>query len=138
MLNKIFLIGNLVADPEIKYTPAGTPVGKIRLACTEKYRAKGSSELKEQTLFVVLDVWDRQATTAQQYLHKGSRIFVEGKLVIREYEQDGVRKWFTSVRVSSFKFLDRKGEGGRQTDTTPNQGGGNETPEFDEEDIPFS
>ncbi len=137
MLNKVFLIGNLVADPEIRYTPSGTPVGKIRLACTEKYRAKGSSELKEQTLFVTLDVWDRQATTAQQYLHKGSRIFVEGKLQIREYEQDGVRKWFTSVRVNTLRFLDRKGEG-RQSDSSQHDQGAPDIPDFDEEDIPFS
>lgn len=147
MLNKILLIGNLTADPEIRYTPSGQPVATIRLACTEKFRAKGSSELKDETLFINCVVWGNQATAAHQYLKKGSKVFVEGKLVIRDYEKDGIKRWITEVRVQNLKFLGtRSSEGGA--------GGGNDKPhaqpahhdqdddfsipDFSDEDIPFS
>jgi len=141
MLNKVLLIGNLVDDPELRSTPSGTNVARMRLACNERYKSKVTGELKEDTLFVTLDVWGKQANTAQQYLHKGSRIFVEGKLRIRSYDQDGIRKWFTSVTVSRFIFLDRKqgGDGEAGTGSSDSQRTGeNDPPEFDEDDIPFS
>lgn len=70
MLNRVFLIGNLVADPEIRYTPSGSPVGSFRLACTEKFKSRDGGEMKEQTLFINCSVWGNQATVVQQYLKK--------------------------------------------------------------------
>ena len=132
MLNKVFLIGNLVADPEIRYTPQGTETGQIRLACTEKWKKDG--ETKEDTLFIACQLWDKQATNAQQYLHKGDRVCVEGKLQIREYEQDGVKKWFTSVRVSKIVYLKTKQQKASDMPENPNDN----FDEFDESDVPFA
>lgn len=144
MYNKIILIGNLTADPEIRYTPQGTPVGTIRLACTEKYRTKSSTELKEETLFINCIVWGNQATTVQQYLKKGSRCFVDGRLMIRDYEKDGIKRWITEVRVQNIKFLSSKTEGSQaiKPPATAQQSTNDEDdlipPDFNEEDIPFS
>ncbi len=143
MYNKIILIGNLTADPEIRCTPQGTPVGTIRLACTEKYRTKGSSELKEETLFINCIVWGNQATTVHQYLKKGSKCFVEGRLMIRDYEKDGIKRWITEVRVQNIKFLGSRSDGTQttKTATAPQPSVEDEDftpPDFNEEDIPFS
>jgi len=146
MFNKVLLIGNLTADPEIRYTPSGAPVTTIRLACTEKYRSKSSTELKEETLFINCIVWGNQATSAHQYLKKGSKCFVEGKLVIREYEKDGIRRWVTEVRVQNLKFLGSPAKGRSfENKGQPSQQHAAETeedefmpPDFNDEDIPFS
>ena len=133
MYNKVTLIGNLVADPEIKYTPAGTPIGKIRLACTEKYKPKGSDQTKEETLFITCELWDKQASNAQEYLKKGSKVFIEGKLRIKEYENDGIKKWFTSVRVSQIKYLSPQ----KKMSDAPENPDDNFS-EFNENEVPFS
>ncbi|NLI41051.1 MAG: single-stranded DNA-binding protein [Caldisericales bacterium] len=144
MYNKVLLIGNLTADPEIRYTPSGAPVTTIRLACTEKFRSKSSTELKEETLFINCIVWGNQATSAHQYLKKGSKCFVEGKLVIREYEKDGIRRWVTEVRVQNLKFLGSPTKSGT-FEKGPTQQHSAEVeedefmpPDFNDEDIPFS
>ncbi|HOR46241.1 MAG TPA: single-stranded DNA-binding protein [Caldisericia bacterium] len=147
MYNKVLLIGNLTADPEIRYTPSGAPVTTIRLACTEKYRSKSSTELKEETLFINCIVWGNQATSAHQYLKKGSKCFVEGKLVIREYEKDGIRRWVTEVRVQNLKFLgsptkgtsfENKGQPSQQQHAAEAEEDEFMPPDFNDEDIPFS
>jgi single-strand DNA-binding protein len=147
MFNKVLLIGNLTADPEIRYTPSGAPVTTIRLACTEKYRSKSSTELKEETLFINCIVWGNQATSAHQYLKKGSKCFVEGKLVIREYEKDGIRRWVTEVRVQNLKFLgspakgtsfENKGQPSQQQHAAEVEEDEFMPPDFNDEDIPFS
>jgi len=143
MYNKVLLIGNLTADPELRYTPQGTPVATIRLACTEKFRSKGSTELKEETLFVNCIVWGSQATTSHQYLKKGRKCFVEGRLVIRDYEKDGQRRWITEIRVQNIKFLDFGRDGEKPVvvpqQSSPTQGEDDfSIPEFSDEDIPFS
>lgn len=147
MYNKVLLIGNLTADPEIRYTPSGAPVTTIRLACTEKYRSKSSTELKEETLFINCIVWGNQATSAHQYLKKGSKCFVEGKLVIREYEKDGIRRWVTEVRVQNLKFLgsptkgtsfENKGQPSQQQHAAETEEDEFMPPDFNDEDIPFS
>ncbi|HOO96353.1 MAG TPA: single-stranded DNA-binding protein [Caldisericia bacterium] len=138
MLNRVFLIGNLVADPEIRYTPSGSPVGSFRLACTEKFKSRDGGEMKEQTLFINCSVWGNQATVVQQYLKKGSRLFVEGRLQIRDYEQDGIRKWFTSVNVRSFKFLDKRSDENKSSQGDYDSKEDFSPPEFSDDDIPFS
>lgn len=147
MLNKVLLIGNLTQDPELRYTPQGTPVATVRLACTEKYKSAGGGELKEDTLFINCVLWRNQATVAHQYLKKGSRCYLEGKLSIRDYEKDGIKRWITEVIASKLILLDRKPSDGTQPQgSRPDSGkpaphaddDDFSIPDFNDEDIPFS
>lgn len=147
MLNKVLLIGNLTADPELRYTPQGTPVATVTLACNEKYRAASGGDLKENTLFIKCVLWKNQATVAHQYLKKGSKCFIEGRLSIRDYEKDGIKRWVTEVIASRLILLDRKSsEGAPSQASRPDSGkpaSQNDDddfsiPDFNDEDIPFS
>ena len=84
-LNKVMLIGNLTQDPEVRRTSSGTAVSTLRLAVNESYQSK-TGERVEKTLFLDVDVWDRQAETCQQYLSKGSPVFVEGRLQMDQWD----------------------------------------------------
>jgi single-strand DNA-binding protein len=112
MYNKIILIGNLTKDPELRYTPQGTPVCTLRLASTTKY--KSGDSMKDETLFIDVIVWGKQGETAAQHLGKGRSVLVEGRLQERRWESDGQKRSKFEVVASSVRFLGRKGEGGPQ------------------------
>ncbi len=104
-LNKVLLIGNLTRDPELRYTPGGVAVANLRLAVNRKYKDK-SGELKEDTCFVTVTAWDKQAETCNQYLQKGSAVFVEGRLQSRSWEtSDGQKRNTIDVRAERIQFL---------------------------------
>ncbi len=104
-LNKVFLIGNLTKDPELRYTTSGVPVANLRLAVNRKYKDKGG-ELKEDTCFVTVTAWDKQAEICNQYLKKGRAVFVEGRLQSRSWETpDGQKRSTIDVRVERIQFL---------------------------------
>ena len=104
-LNRVFLIGNLTKDPELRYTSTGVPVANLRLAVNRKYKDK-SGELKEDTCFVTVTAWDKQAETCNQYLQKGRAVFVEGRLQSRSWETpDGQKRSTIDVRVERIQFL---------------------------------
>lgn len=104
--NKVMLIGNLTKDPELRYTPQGTAVVNLRLAVNRKFRSNKSQELKEETCFVTAVVWDKQAEACNQYLHKGSPIFVEGRLQSRSWEDNaGQKRSVIEVRAERVQFL---------------------------------
>ena len=104
-LNKVFLIGNLTRDPELRYTSSGVPVANLRLAVNRKYKDK-SGELKEDTCFVTVTAWDKQAEICNQYLQKGRAVFVEGRLQSRSWETpDGQKRNTIDVRVERIQFL---------------------------------
>lgn len=108
MLNRIFLIGNLTRDPEIRYLPSGIAVTSFDLAVNERYRDR-NQEMREETLFIRVDTFQRLAETCAQYLKKGKRVFVEGKLRSEQWEgKDGVTRTRMSVRASGVRFLDPK------------------------------
>lgn len=110
MLNRIFLIGNLTHDPEVRYLPSGTAVANFDIAVNERYRDR-SQELREQTLFIRVETFDRQAETCAQYLKKGRRVFVEGRLRLDEWEgRDGTKRSRPVVRAIQVKFLDTRAE----------------------------
>ncbi len=113
MLNKVMLIGHLCADVELRYTQNNSPVAQFRMACSNKYKTK-DGQLNEDTLFVSCTAWGSKGETLNKYAHKGSLLYVEGKLSIKKYEQDGIDKWFTTVKVDDFKFLGKK----EDTETT--------------------
>jgi len=103
--NKVLLMGNLTKDPELRYTPQGTAVANLRLAVNRKFKNK-SQETKEEVCFITAVVWDKQAETCNQYLHKGSPIFVEGRLQSRSWEDNaGQKRNVIEVRAERVQFL---------------------------------
>ncbi|MFH0738384.1 MAG: single-stranded DNA-binding protein [Candidatus Omnitrophota bacterium] len=103
--NKVLLMGNLTKDPELRYTPQGTAVVNLRLAVNRKFKDR-NQELKEEVCFVTAVVWDKQAETCNQYLHKGSPLFVEGRLQSRSWEDNsGQKRSVIEVRVERVQFL---------------------------------
>ena len=114
-LNKVFLIGNLTRDPELRYTPAGVAVANLGLAVNRRFRDK-AGELKEDVCFLTVTVWDKQAEACCQYLQKGSPIFVEGVLQSRSWEtNDGQKRSTIDVRAERVQFLG-KFSGDKQAD----------------------
>ncbi len=104
-LNKVFLIGNLTKDPELRYTPNGVGVVNLRIAVNRRFRDRASGELKEETCFLTVTAWDKQAEACNQYLKKGSPIFVEGTLQSRSWEANGQKRSTIEVRAERVQFL---------------------------------
>jgi single-strand DNA-binding protein len=103
--NKVLLMGNLTKDPELRYTPQGTAVVNLRLAVNRKFKTK-TQELKEEVCFITCVVWNKQAETCNQYLHKGSGVFVEGMLQSRSWEDAaGQKRSVIEVRADRVQFL---------------------------------
>ncbi len=104
-LNKVFLIGNLTRDPEIRYTPQGVAVANLGLAVSRKFRDK-AQELREEVCFVTVVVWSKMAENCSQFLHKGSPLFVEGRLTFRSWEDNtGKKRNVIEVRAERVQFL---------------------------------
>jgi len=104
-LNQVVLIGNLARDPELRYTPDGTPVTSFTIAVNRPFiNRQGEREAD----FVPIVVWRKRAETCSEYLMKGSQVAVEGRLQVRNYEdKDGIRKWVTEVVARRVDFLQR-------------------------------
>ena len=113
--NKVILAGNLTRDPELRYTPKGTAVARIGLACNRKWKSE-TGELKEEVTFVDVDAFGKQAETIGQYFKKGRPILVEGRLRLDQWEdkQTNQKRSRLGVVLEGFQFLDsnRGGEGG--------------------------
>lgn len=136
-LNKVFLLGNLTRDPEMRYLPSGTPVAKFGLATNRVYTGQDGQK-KEDVLFVDIDAFAKTAELCSQYLSKGRQVLIEGRLQYRTWEgQDGQKRNKISVVAERVTFLGgRGGEGGapREPAKPPK-----EEPKFspDEDDVPF-
>jgi len=103
--NRVFLMGNLTKDPELRYTPQGVAVANLRLAVNRKYRTK-TQETKEEVCFITVVVWNKQAESCNQYLHKGSPLFVEGMLQSRSWDDaSGQKRSVVEVRADRVQFL---------------------------------
>ena len=136
--NRVFLLGNLTRDPELRYTPSGTPVANLRLAVNSTYKDQ-AGQRKEETCFITIVVWSKQAELCNQYLKKGRAILVEGRLLYRSWEQDGKTRSTLEVRADRVQFLGRRDEGGggaepseepvAVADETGAGGGGESAPE---------
>ena len=104
-LNKVFLIGNLTRDPELRYTPGGTAVANLGIAVNRKFK-DSTGELKEEVCFLTVTVWDKQAEACCQYLSKGRPVFVEGVLQSRFWEtNEGQKRSAIDVRAERVQFL---------------------------------
>ena len=105
-LSKVMLIGNLGADPELRYTPQGTAVCTIRIATNEVFR-DNAGQLQERTEWHSVVLWGRQAEIAAEYLRKGRKVFVEGSLQTRSWEdREGNRRYVTEIRARELILLD--------------------------------
>ena len=106
-LNKVLLIGNLVRPTELRYTPSGTAVADLRLAVNRNYTTQGG-EKREDTCFLTVVVWGKQAETCGEYLDKGSPILVEGRLQTRDWEtKDGQKRNVVETVAERVQFLGR-------------------------------
>jgi single-strand DNA-binding protein len=136
MVNRIFLIGNLGRDPEMSYTPSGKAVTKFTLAVNRMQRNRESGEAQKETDWFSIVAWDRLAETCNTYLHKGSKVFIEGRIQSRKYtDKNGVERTVWDVTASDMQMLDSK-EG------APARAGGSEGSYGDPgdsspDDIPF-
>ncbi len=120
-VNKVILVGNLGADPDVRYMQNGKPVCNIRLATSESWRDRDSGERRERTEWHRVVIFNEGlCKIVEQYVKKGSKVYIEGQLQTRQYEQDGITKYSTEVVLQGFNsaltMLDSAGGG---------QGGGN-------------
>ena len=106
-LNRVQMIGRLGKDPETKFTPTGKKVTHFSLAVSSHWKDK-SGETKESTEWVNIEAWERLGEVCQEYLKKGSLIFLEGRLKTDKYEDKGETRYFTKVVAQTLQFLDRR------------------------------
>lgn len=107
-LNKVFLIGNLTRDPELRYTAGGIPVADLNLAVSQRFVSRTSGEQRNDVVFVNVTVWNKQAEACGEYLSKGSGIFVEGRLQLDSWEgKDGQKRNRLRVVAQRVQFVGR-------------------------------
>jgi len=111
-LNKVLLIGNLTRDPELRSTPSGQSVANFSIATNRVWKDPSTGERKEAAEFHNIVMWRRLAEIAGQYLRKGSKIFLEGRLQTRSWQdQSGNKKYMTEIVAENMQMLDRKPQG---------------------------
>jgi single-strand DNA-binding protein len=134
-VNKVILVGNLGADPEVRYTAGGTAVAKFSLATSEKYKDR-QENMQERTSWHRVTAWGKLAEICGQYLTKGKQVYIEGKLQYGSYEKDGVKHYTTDIIANTMQMLGGGGNGNRPQEHEPSfappEGG---IP--DDQDIPF-
>ena len=124
-LNKVMLIGNLTRDIELKYTPKGLAIAELGLAINRRYKTE-SGEQKEETTFVDVTMWGRQAEIAKEYLSKGKPVYVEGRLQLDSWDdkQTGQKRSKLKVTGEALQLLGSRGEGGEGGGGGSRGGGG--------------
>jgi len=122
-LNKVFLIGNLTRDPEVRYTPSGAAVGDLGMAVSRRFKS-ADGENKEEVCFVNVTVWGRQAETCAEYLKKGRPVMVEGRLRFEEWEKDGKKNNKLVVVAERVQFLGGREGGSEGSSESGGEGGG--------------
>ena len=106
-VNKVILIGNLGADPEIRHLQNGVSVANFRIATSETFKDKNTGEKREQTEWHSIVAWRGLAEITEKYLKKGSKVYIEGKLRTRKWEKDGVDRYTTEIMADEMNLLDR-------------------------------
>jgi single-strand DNA-binding protein len=142
-MNKVILIGNLSKDIELRYTPSGTAIAKFSLAVNRNYTDPATKEKKQEVMFIDISVFGKAGETANQYLKKGSKVLVEGRLVLNQWsDQTGQKRSKHEVVCEKMEFLGCKNDNNQNYQAQP------QTPQpqtqqrvrevdIDEEDIPF-
>ena len=108
MINKAIIVGNLGQEPEKKFTHVGAAVTTFSVATTEKWKDKVTGEQKEHTEWHRVVSFQRLAEICGEYLHKGSKVYIEGKIQTRSWEKDGITKYSTEIVAQEMKMLDSK------------------------------
>lgn len=133
MYNKVFLIGNLTKDPELRYTPSGIPVARFTIAVN---RPSAKNE-KNEVDFINVVAWRRLAEICGEYLKKGRPVSIEGRLQIRPYEKDGEKKVFAEVVAEGMQMLGKKEGASASPEKAHTEGTDTPAAATSEEDIPF-
>ena len=108
-INKVILVGNLGQDPEVKFTAGGAAVTTLSIATSDSWKDKDSGMDKERTEWHRVVLWRRLAEIAGEYLKKGSKVYIEGQLQTRKWEQEGQTRYTTEIVARDLQFLDSKG-----------------------------
>jgi single-strand DNA-binding protein len=111
-VNKVILVGNVGNDPEFRAMPNGNGVANVSLATSDTWKDKTSGEAKEKTEWHRVVFFNRLAEIVEQYVNKGSKLYIEGRLQTRSWEQDGVKRYSTEIVASEMQMLDSRGGGG--------------------------
>lgn len=136
-LNKVMLIGNLGKDPEMKYTPNGKAVTTFSLACNRNYTGN-DGERREETDWFDIVAWDKLAEQCSQFLQKGRKAYIEGRLHTRSWEgQDGQKRYRTEVVANAVLFLDSGPGGAARMDRYDDGGAVAAAASVDPDDLPF-
>jgi single-strand DNA-binding protein len=133
-MNKVLIIGNLGSDPEMRYMPSGDAVTNFRVATTRRYKTR-DGEQREETEWFGVSAWGKLAEITNQYLTRGSKVYVEGSLSSRSWQgQDGQTRFSNEIRAQEVRFLDPRGQ------TSGDPGGHGSPPPIDpddEDDLPW-
>jgi single-strand DNA-binding protein len=133
-LNKVILVGNLGADPEMRYTASGTAVAKFSLATSRKFTGKDGQK-QEKTEWHRIVAWGKLAEICGQYLSKGKQVIIEGRIEYGSYEKDGVKHYTTDIVAENMQMLGTPG--GRGQDREPEPPFGQPQGGTPDDDIPF-
>lgn len=136
-VNKAILIGNLGADPELRYTSSGQAVANFNMATTEKWKDK-DGQMQESTEWHRIVLWARQAEVAKEYLKKGSPVYIEGKIQTRNYEdKDGIKRYITEIVGQRMQFLGSRGGSSSQNGPSEPPPAPPNNIDGEDDDLPF-
>lgn len=135
-VNKAIIIGNVGSDPDIRTMPNGNQVVNLSIATSDEWKDKQTGEKKEKTEWHRCVFFNKIADIAAQYVNKGSKLYIEGRLQTRSYEQDGVKKYSTEIVVNDMQMLDSKNT---NSNNEVKEASKNDVEKFDafDDDIPF-
>ena len=141
-INKVIIVGNLGQDPEIKYTAGGAAVTTLSIATSDSWKDKDSGMDQERTEWHRVVLWRRLAEVAGEYLKKGSKVYIEGQLQTRKWEQEGQTRYTTEIIARDMQFLDSRGSSNTsstQKSSEMNDQSAADVPDsaIDDDDIPF-
>ena len=141
-INKVIIVGNLGQDPEIKYTAGGAAVTTLSIATSDSWKDKDSGMDQERTEWHRVVLWRRLAEVAGEYLKKGSKVYIEGQLQTRKWEQEGQTRYTTEIIARDMQFLDSRGSSNNesiQKSSEMNDQSVADVPDsaIDDDDIPF-
>ncbi|MCS5547545.1 MAG: single-stranded DNA-binding protein [SAR86 cluster bacterium] len=141
-INKVIIVGNLGQDPEIKYTAGGAAVTTLSIATSDSWKDKDSGMDQERTEWHRVVLWRRLAEVAGEYLKKGSKVYIEGQLQTRKWEQEGQTRYTTEIIAKDMQFLDSRGSSNNestQKSSEMNDQSVADVPDsaIDDDDIPF-
>lgn len=118
-VNKVILLGNVGNDPEFRVMPNGNGVANISVATSEAWKDKTTGEQQEKTEWHRVIFFNRLAEIVEQYVKKGSKLYIEGRIQTRSYEQEGVKRYATEIVASNMQMLDSRGSGGGNVGDNP-------------------